>query len=146
MNHTLTHHPAATVLLVEDDPPVFEIVSLLLASLGYRVVPAASAEDAIAHVRKDQPGIDILLTDVLMPGMKGRQLAEIIGEIDPKIKIIFMSGHFPELLPPDMPGNFLQKPFGRKELARKMAEVVQQLPCSPSTEAPSLHLQPELVL
>ncbi len=144
MNHSLTRTPAATVLLVEDDLPVLEIVSLLLANLGYSVVPAASAEEAINQLRKHHAGIDILLTDLLMPGMKGKQLAEIISEIDPEIKIIFMSGNLSDLLPPDILGNFLQKPFGRNELARKMAEVVQQLPCSHSMKAPSLHLQPEL--
>lgn len=146
MTPNFTHSPAATVLLVEDDLPVLEVVSMLLANLGYRVISTASAEDAITQAREHQPGIDIMLTDLLMPGMKGRQLAEIIGEIDPDIKIIFMSGNFSDLDPQDIRENFLQKPFGRRELAQKMAEVVQQLPCPPLTGAPGLHLQPESVL
>jgi len=145
MNHNLTRNSAATILLVEDDRAVLEIVTLLLANLGYEVVSAASAADAITHVRNHPAEIDILLTDLMMPGMKGRELADIVGVIDPEIKIVFMSGQFPETEPRDIPGNFLQKPFGRKELASKMAEVTQQLPCLPLTEAPSLHLQPESV-
>jgi two-component system cell cycle sensor histidine kinase/response regulator CckA len=146
MNHNLTHNPAVTILLVEDYRPVLEIVTLLLTSLGYGVVSAASAADAITHVRNHPAEIDIMLTDLMMPGMKGRQLAEIVAEIDPEIKIIFMSGQFPELPSPEMTENFLQKPFGRKELARKIAEVVQQLPSSPSTKDPSPRLQPEFAL
>lgn len=145
MNHNLTHSPVS-VLLVEDDRAVLEIVTLLLTHLGYGVVSVASATDAITHLRNHPAEIDILLTDLMMPGMKGRQLAEIVGEIDPEIKIICMSGQFPELPAAEMPQNFLQKPFGRKELASKLAEVTQQLPCSHSIEAPSLHQQPGLAL
>ena len=143
MNHNPTHNPAVTILLVEDDRPVLEIVTLLLTTLGYGVVSVASAADAIAHVRNHPAEIDILLTDLMMPEMKGRQLAEIVGEIDPEIKIILMSGQFPETPPQDMSENFLQKPFGRKELAAKLAEVMQQLPYSSSPKDPNHHQQPE---
>jgi CheY-like chemotaxis protein len=157
MTHSLTPNPAAdltanvsyfqgTILLVEDEPTVQEVVSQLITSLGYGVVCAASAGDAVLELRKHQECIDIMLTDRLMPGVSGTELSEIVRQINPALKIILMSGHLPEALPKSQMMNFLQKPFGRGELACKLAEVMQQpasaaLP-SQVTEDPTLHPQP----
>jgi CheY-like chemotaxis protein len=155
MTNSLTLNPAAgltasasslhgTILLVEDDPTVREIVCQLIVSLGYKVFSATGAGDAVIEFRKHQECIDIVLTDLLMPPANGRELAEMICKISPRLKVIFMSGNLPETLPDGQTMNFLQKPFSRDELGCKLAEVMQQPPSGlpKATEDLALHLQP----
>jgi CheY-like chemotaxis protein len=160
MTHRLTPDPAAdqttgassargTVLLVEDDPMVSEIVSELIVSLDYQVLSAASPADAIVEFRKHQKCIDIMLTDWLMPGSNGQELADTVYRIKPELKIIFMSGRLPDEAPTGRVMHFLQKPFGRDDLRRKLAEVIQQATpalAPQATEDPDLRPQPAPVL
>jgi two-component system cell cycle sensor histidine kinase/response regulator CckA len=142
---TSVSSPLGTILLVEDDPMVSEIVSQLIVSLGYNVLPAASAEEAVLEFQKHQECIDVLLTDHLMPAMDGPELAEVLHQINPEIKVILMSGRPPDALPEGQTICFLQKPFSRDELACKLAEVMQQSPSAAlpqATEDPALHRQP----
>lgn len=118
----------STVLLVEDDPMVSEIVSELIVSLGYEVLSATCPADAVAEFRKHQECIAIMLTDWLMPGVNGQELAEMVYKIDPALNVIFMSGRLPDGVPAGRVMNFLQKPFSREDLACKLAEVMQQPP------------------
>jgi two-component system cell cycle sensor histidine kinase/response regulator CckA len=144
-NAAISH---GTILLVEDDPTVSEIVSQLVVSLGYEVVSAPSAGDAVLEFRKHQKCIDMMLTDRLMPGVNGLELAEIVCQINPALKVIFMSGQLPEAVPEGQTINFLQKPFSRDDLARKLAEVMHlpsPAPASQVIEDPDLHPQPALV-
>src|SRR5258708_22449926 len=117
-----------TILLVEDDPMVSEIASELIVSLGYKVLLAASPEEAVLEFQKHQECIDVLLTDHLMPVMDGPELAKVLHRINPEIKVILMSGRPPDALPEGQTIYFLQKPFSRNELACKLAEVMQQSP------------------
>jgi two-component system cell cycle sensor histidine kinase/response regulator CckA len=114
-----------TVLLVEDEEGIREVTSMLLSHLRYSVICAACGADAIEKYRQHQGSIDVLLTDVVMPGMNGLKLAETLAAIDPDLKIIIMSGYPGE---DDAEGThvpFLQKPFTTDKLAKALREVME---------------------
>jgi PAS domain S-box-containing protein len=117
-----------TILLAEDEPDLRELARIFLEGYGYKVLEAASAEQAI-EVAKVFPGaIDLLLTDVIMPGMSGRQLAENLLSKSPKTKIVYMTGYTDDMVVQHKvlePGvKLLQKPFGRVELALKVRSTL----------------------
>lgn len=87
-----------TVLLVEDDDQVRELARCSLESAGYRVLVAPGAHQALALAAQEQGSIELLLTDVVMPGMNGRELAEQLCRLRPEIRIIFMSGYTDDVL------------------------------------------------
>lgn len=87
-----------TLLVVEDDEGVRDLVREVLAPLGYQVLVTASGEDALRASDAHRGTVDLLLTDVVMPGMNGRQLAEVIRSRRPGIKVLFMSGYTEEAL------------------------------------------------
>jgi CheY-like chemotaxis protein len=116
-----------TVLIVEDEAPVREIVTSMLRDLGYRTLEAGSVAEALI-VGDEQPQIDLLITDVVMPLQTGRQLAERFWQAWPELKVLFMSGHADDAVL--MRGvarsevAFLQKPFNRMLLARRLRELL----------------------
>jgi CheY-like chemotaxis protein len=117
-----------TVLLVEDEDAVRAISVLLLESLGYRVLEAASAEEALRLVGAGRYKLDLLMTDVVMPGRNGRELAEALRRQDPGLKVLFQSGYTGEavaghgIVEAEMA--FLQKPFTLDALAKKVRAVL----------------------
>jgi two-component system cell cycle sensor histidine kinase/response regulator CckA len=119
-----------TILLVEDEDPVREVNALLLESLGYRVVQVSDAEEALKFGQDEQVKIDLLFTDVIMPGMSGRELAEAFRALRPNIKILFQSGYTDDIvvrhgiLQTEVP--FLQKPFSIDALAKKIRNLFDQ--------------------
>lgn len=118
-----TPRSANVVLLVEDDEMVRTLASSQLRSLGYEVVTAASAEDAIM-MAEDRPDVELLFTDVLLPGMDGKQLAEEIRRRRPGMAVLFTSGYTRDALstdgrlPPDV--RLLEKPYRRADLAEAL--------------------------
>ena len=114
-----------TIMLVEDDASVRTLVQVMLESKGYRVLVANGAEDA---TRLCTSAVDLLLTDVIMPQMNGRSLAERLAATAPAMRILFMSGYSDEAvyrhgeLSPD--AAFIEKPFSDRALARKVREVL----------------------
>jgi PAS domain S-box-containing protein len=111
-----------TILLVEDEAPVCELVSRLLAKYGYKVLPANDAAEAIEVWRNNKNEIALLLTDLVMPNhMNGRELAETLWAEQPELKVIFTSGYSADIvgkdfkLEPEL--NFLQKPYHPQMLA-----------------------------
>jgi two-component system, cell cycle sensor histidine kinase and response regulator CckA len=119
-------HGSATILVVEDEESLRKLTRTTLKSQGYAVIEACDAAAALALAAKSEGKIDLLLTDVVMPGMSGRTLAEKLGALRPDMKILYMSGY------PDgaivthgvlNPGMFiLRKPFTRDELLRRVEE------------------------
>jgi CheY-like chemotaxis protein len=119
-----------TILLVEDDPHVQRIVSNILGRSGYRVLPADGADEALQVVRgQNGDTIHLLLSDLVMPGTSGRELAVQIQALRPDIAILYMSGYTDDavirrgVLEAGMA--FIQKPFGADELARRVREVLE---------------------
>lgn len=118
----------ATVLLVDDDPLVRGLLRQILAAAGYRVLEAASGEEAWLCAERHQGAIHLLLTDVVMPGMNGRRLAELMLAARRETKILVMSGYTDDAglhqavrvgrLP------FIEKPFQPEGLLDKLREVL----------------------
>ena len=121
-----------TVLLVEDDPNTREIVERVLKAQGYRVYTAASAREAKQIFGEHGPTVDLLLTDIIMPGENGPELYRQLLTKRQELKVLFMSGYTArgclqdEVLRPGLP--FLPKPFGPPELATKIRQVFESGP------------------
>jgi DNA-binding NtrC family response regulator len=110
---------AATVLLVDDESPIVEIIQDTLERRGYRVLATSDSERALAMVDEDPGPIDLLLTDVIMPSHSGFEVAERVQHRWPEVQVIFMSGHTRETLPEDtLPPNarVLVKPISLETL------------------------------
>ncbi len=122
----LTGH--GTIMLVEDDEPVRIFGARALRNKGYRVIEARSGEAALDLIRNTPEPLDLLITDVVMPHMDGPGLVREVREINPEIKVIFISGYtedaFRQRLDSDVGIEFLPKPFSLKELAAKVREVL----------------------
>jgi CheY-like chemotaxis protein len=115
------------ILVVEDEAPVRSLVSRVLARDGYSVLQAATGEEALERIRTFDGPIDLVLTDVVMPGMDGRELATAVAGRRPDARIVLMSGYSDELPRIEIDvGNFriLDKPFTPAELTRTVQEVL----------------------
>ena len=120
---------SATILVVEDSEPVRRLAADSLRQHGYRVLEAESGEAAARLVATLQQPIDLLLTDVVMPGMTGRQLAERIQALLPAVNVLFTSGYSEELVQNgglDPGVAFLAKPFTPDELIAKVQELLHR--------------------
>ncbi len=122
----LTGH--GTIMLVEDDDPVRIFGARALRNKGYKVIEARSGEAALDLIRNTAETINLLITDVVMPHMDGPALAREVREINPGMKVIFISGYtedaFRQRLDSDVGIEFLPKPFSLKELAAKVRDVL----------------------
>jgi len=119
-------HGRETLLVVEDEPSILKIVGTTLRRLGYTVIEAGSAREALALAARHEGPLHLLLTDVIMPEMNGRDLyAEIVARY-PGIKAIFMSGYSEDIFPLLEEGfiPFLQKPFRMRELSDTVRETL----------------------
>jgi two-component system cell cycle sensor histidine kinase/response regulator CckA len=116
------------VLLVEDEPDLLVLCRQLLARLDYSVIAVDHPREAIALVQAGAEPIDVLLTDVIMPGMTGKELYGELRKHVPELRCIFMSGYTSNAIAHhgvlDAGVNFLQKPFSGSELAHKLHEVL----------------------
>lgn len=115
-----------TILLVEDDDMVREMTMKMLTSVGYSVITASSPDQAISYCKKDNFDFQLLLTDVIMPKMNGKELRDTIELIRPGIKTLFMSGYSANVIAhrnvSEHGVNFIQKPFHLDELIQKIQE------------------------
>lgn len=113
-----------TILIAEDEPDLRELARIFLEAYGYQVLEASGAEQAIRTAENARIPIDLLLTDVIMPGMSGRQLAEKILSRHPQTKIVYMTGYTDDMVMEHKvlePGvQLLQKPFTKVDLALKV--------------------------
>jgi two-component system cell cycle sensor histidine kinase/response regulator CckA len=115
---------SGTILLVEDEDSLRDLNHKLLESMGYTVIEAANGADAIRVGGRCRDRIQLLITDVVMPGMTGRELAERLVASDSKMKVLYVSGYTEDgIMQTLAPGvAFLQKPFTRDSLAKKIQE------------------------
>ena len=122
----LTGH--GTIMLVEDDDPVRIFGARALRNKGYKVIEARSGEAALDLIRNAAESINLLITDVVMPHMDGPGLVREVRDINPEMKVIFISGYtedaFRQRLDSDVGIEFLPKPFSLKELAAKVRDVL----------------------
>jgi two-component system cell cycle sensor histidine kinase/response regulator CckA len=117
-----------TILVVEDEAPVRHLVVNTLRRAGYSVLPAEDAPSAMARFRGHGGPIDLLLTDVIMPGRNGRELARDAQELQPGLPVLFMSGYADRTFGPEGPGGlgdaFLQKPFALDVLLGRVRQLL----------------------
>ncbi|GAW68793.1 histidine kinase [Geoanaerobacter pelophilus] len=117
-----------TILVVEDEPTIREVAISLLQLQGYRVLAAGLPREAIELARAHADEIDLLMTDVVMPEMNGRELARSLLAICPRMKALFMSGYTANVIAHhgvlDDGVNFISKPFSLTDLAEKVREVL----------------------
>lgn len=127
----LEHCPAGhgeTVLLVEDETSILDLGRRMLEGLGYTVLSADSPEKGISIAEEYRGDIDLLLTDVIMPGMNGRDLAERVRALHPGIRALYMSGYTANVIAHhgvlDAGVNFVAKPFSLQSLAVKVCSAL----------------------
>jgi DNA-binding NtrC family response regulator len=116
-----------TILVVDDEPEVRKLVGAMVTRHGYNVYTADSGDHAIALYKRHGP-IDLLLTDVVAPGMSGPMLADKLAEMQPGLKVLFMSGydntHVVQHYVVEKGYDLLVKPFSLEELGQKVQEVM----------------------
>ncbi len=112
-----------TILLVEDEDPVRRVVETMLKRHGYKVLASPSSKEAIAAAEQHRGAIHLLITDVRMPGMSGRKMAERLAERRPDMKVLYVSGYGDAKAQDE--AHFLQKPFSTEELTTKIRELLK---------------------
>ncbi|HSO17831.1 MAG TPA: response regulator, partial [Desulfosarcina sp.] len=118
------------ILMVEDEPAILNMGRMMLERAGYRVLAVNTPKEAIRTAEARAGEIHLLMTDVVMPEMNGRDLAERLLAITPNLKILFMSGYTANVIAHhgvlDEDVQFIQKPFSKKDLAVKVRAVLDQ--------------------
>jgi len=117
-----------TILLVEDEPAILNVITMMLELQGYRVLAADTPGEAIRLAEEHKGEIELLMTDVVMPEMNGRDLAKNLLSLYPQLKRLFMSGYTANVITYhgvlDDGMHFIQKPFTMQEMAAKVREVL----------------------
>ncbi len=123
-------HGVETVLVVEDEETLRDVTRIVLKQYGYTVLEAAHGEEAYQQFLAHRDQIDLIVTDVIMPGMNGRQLIEQVREIRAELKVLFMSGYTDdafikhEILKKEVA--FIHKPFSPTQLLQKIRDLLDQ--------------------
>ncbi|WLB24367.1 hybrid sensor histidine kinase/response regulator [Bradyrhizobium japonicum] len=119
-----------TILVVEDDADLREYISDVLRELSYRVITARSAQAALTILLQENSKVDLLLTDVVMPGISGRELGRRAEQIKPRLKILYMTGYSRNAVVHqgrlDDGVNLLEKPVSQAKLAMRVREILDQ--------------------
>jgi two-component system, cell cycle sensor histidine kinase and response regulator CckA len=123
-------HGTETILLVEDEEMLRKLAHQTLTMCGYQVLDAASGDEALSLSKQHEGSIPLLLTDVIMPGMSGREVATRLLENRPELRVLFMSGYTDDAIVHqgvlDESANFIQKPFNLDSLVKKVREVLDR--------------------
>ncbi|MDA3957352.1 ATP-binding protein, partial [Oceanispirochaeta sp.] len=126
-----TANASETILLVEDEPAILQMTTLILESLGYTVLAAGHPEEAFRLAGENSREIELLITDVIMPEMNGRDLSAELLKLYPDLKCLFMSGYTADLITNqgvlERCNNFIQKPFRMKDLEEKVREILDRV-------------------
>ena len=119
-----------TVLLVEDEAMVRKLACVVLMESGYRVLEAGHGEEALRICEERGASIDLLVTDVVMPKMSGKEVADRLVSEDPGMKVLYMSGYTDDAIVRhgvlEAGVAFIEKPFMPEDLSRKVREVLDQ--------------------
>ena len=137
-NHGDPAFSGETVLVVEDAEPLRELICGALSASGCNVLSAPQGQEALRIVNQQKGVIDLLVTDVIMPGMNGPALAKQVRELRPEIKVLYMTGYSGEFVRSDMliPGvSFIQKPFTPADLRRKIRKMLADKPAQTKAAA-----------
>ncbi len=136
-----------TILLVEDEANLRYLARQYLEKQGYKVIEAADGAVAMQIAVAHEAMIHLLLTDVIMPGMNGRELAQRIAEIRPNVKILYMSGYTENVIGHDgmldAGIRLLQKPFNLRDLKSKVREVLDATPTPPEVAMSMQSAEPQ---
>lgn len=120
-----------TLLLVEDEPSILNMIKSMLEIQGYTVLASTKPQEAIRLARENPDGIDLLLTDVVMPEMNGRELTKQLHDFYPQMKTLYMSGYTANVIAHhgvlDNGVNFIHKPFSQSELSHKIREALEAI-------------------
>ncbi len=119
-----------TILLVEDEPQVRAVAARALRSAGYRVLEATNGRDGVQVARRERDGIDLIVSDVVMPEMGGKEMVELARQFLPQVAVLFVSGYtagsFPQSIGDASTSNFLQKPFTPQELLATVRHLLDR--------------------
>ena len=125
-----------TILLVEDEEPVRRLASEILQASGYTILEASGGLDALQVCETYSGGIQLMVTDVVMPGMSGRELADELSSVRSEMKVLYVSGYTEDAIGEygvlEEGVNFLQKPFRPSDLARKVRDVLDAVRVTPA--------------
>jgi two-component system cell cycle sensor histidine kinase/response regulator CckA len=123
----MTPRGAETVLLVEDEPAVRALAAGMLRSFGYTVLEASQGDEALAVSDAHRGPVDLLVTDVVMPGMRGPEVAHRLRVRRPGVRVLFVSGYGGDMMAPlGTRVDFLQKPFTADDLARRVRKALDR--------------------
>jgi two-component system cell cycle sensor histidine kinase/response regulator CckA len=114
---------AETILVVEDEPALRSLIELILSEVGYQVLTAADGAEALALISRGEPGLDLVLTDSIMPRVSGSELVTRLREIRPDTRVIQMTGYTDHGLGDD---DVIAKPFAPETLLRRVRDVLDQ--------------------
>ena len=131
MKSKMAKQSTRIVLVVDDDQPTLSFVTECIAQMGHKVFSAASGEEAMEIIHNQGVEVDLLLSDVVMPGMNGIELAQTLVANAPETKIIFMSGYMQPALSLTITAKyergFIQKPFSGKTLTNHVKKALTEL-------------------
>ena len=118
-----------TILVVDDEDMVLQFVKDVIEDLGYIILLSTNAEDALAILKNKNGKIDLLLTDIILPTMKGHELGKLTSEEYPEMKILYMSGYISPAIPDELIKNnqqsFIQKPLNHFKLSKEINRLLQ---------------------
>jgi DNA-binding NtrC family response regulator len=127
-----------TILLVEDEPFVREATCGILKSAGFEVLPAKDAKDAMKIYQECQSRIDLVMTDMVLPGRSGEQLGQDLRKLSPEVVVLVTSGYNNpeyEAEAPETHSYFLPKPYSKRMLVDKIETILGALPLAQATQA-----------
>ena len=119
-----------TILVVDDEPEIRKLVSAMVTQFGYKVLTADSGEHALTLYRNQHEPLEMLITDVVAPGMSGPMLADKLSELQPDLKVLYISGydntHVVQTYVVEKGHELLAKPFAVDELKAKISELLSR--------------------
>ena len=124
----MSPQPKNTILVVDDEPEIRKLVSAMVSQFGYTVLTADSGEHALTLAKKNKAPIDLLITDVIAPGMSGPMLADKLSEQQPDVKVLYISGYdntqVVQKYVVEKGHELLTKPFSVEELKKKVQTML----------------------